>query len=340
MKSKTAGQSFLSACALTAVAAAGILLAPAEGRRAIADPRSLAAPAPGDGIVYQSWHDQTRNRYIPVKLYMPKSGTAPYPVVIFSHGLGGSREAAGYLGDYWSQHGYLGVFVQHAGSDTSVWQDSMGSGREAIMKRMRMAANAANLIDRANDIKFVIDELEHRNQNDSLLKGKIDLQEIALGGHSFGAGTTLTIAGERFAGRTLEDPRVKSALYLCPPIMGGKQAPDQTYGAIKIPGMLLTGTEDDSPINDTKAADRRIPFDGIRAPHQYLVNFNGADHATFGGRSFRPAKDSDERFHKMIEQVTTEFLDATLKNDRNAWHWLDSKEAVAYLGSAAVYERK
>src|SRR5262249_49478975 len=161
--------------------------------------------------------------------------------------------------------------------------------------------------------KFTIDELERRNQSDPLLKGKANLDEIAVSGHSFGAGTSLAIAGERFGPTlaTLEDKRVKSAIYLCPPIMGGKAAPDQVYASIQIPGLLLTGTEDTSPINDTKAEERRIPFDGIKAPHQYLVNFVGADHATFGGRSFRKPKDTDEGFHRMIEEVTREFLDAT-----------------------------
>lgn len=137
----------------------------------------------------------------------------------------------------------------------------------------------------------------------------------------------------------MHDPRVKAAIYLCPPIMGNA-ASARTYGNIQIPGMLLTGTEDNSAIRATKAADRRIPFDGIKAPHQYLVNLVGADHATFGGRSFRKPKDTDDRFHGLIDVVTTKFLDATLKNDPSAWKWLDSSEATAYLGKAAMFERK
>jgi predicted dienelactone hydrolase len=295
------------------------------------------------GIVYQDWQDAQRGRQLPIKIYLPKSGSAPYPVVIFSHGLGGSREAAVYLGDYWSQHGYLGVFVQHPGSDTGVWQQGGVQGREAILQRMKAAANGKNLVDRAQDIKFVLDELQRRNQNDPVLKNQLDLGKIALAGHSFGAGTTLAIAGQKFgsAGKNLDiaDKRVKAAIYLCPPVMG-KAAPEETYGNIQIPGLLVTGTEDISPINDTKAEDRRIPFDGMKSPHQYLVNFVGADHATFGGRAFRAAKEGDERFHDMTDKVTTEFLDATLKGDASAWHWLDSPEVTAYLGKAAVFERK
>ena len=117
-------------------------------------------------------------------------------------------------------------------------------------------------------------------------------------------------------------------------------SPKQIYGTIKIPGMLLTGTKDNSPIRDTKAEERRIPFDGIAATHQYLINFVGADHAVFGGRAFRAAKDSDAKCQEMIDEVTTKFLDATLKGDASAWAWLDADGIVSYLGKDAMFERK
>jgi predicted dienelactone hydrolase len=293
--------------------------------------------ARSEGAVYQGWTDSTRGRKIPVKLYLPTTGTAPYPVVIFSHGLGGSREAAPYLGQTWADHGYLGVFIQHPGSDTGVWRSA--TGREQFMQRMRGAANGKNLIDRVADVKFVIDELERLNKADPQLRGKMDLKRIAVAGHSFGAGTALTIAGQNFGGRTSNDPRVRSAIYLCPPVMG-RSGGMRTYDTIRIPGMLLTGTEDNSPIGNTKAEERRIPFDGISAPHQYLINFVGADHAVFGGRSFRNPASTDAGYQRMIKELTTRFLDATLKNDPAAWDWLDSGAARKYLGDTASYERK
>lgn len=119
-----------------------------------------------------------------------------------------------------------------------------------------------------------------------------------------------------------------------------KQAPQRAFGTIKIPGLLLTGTEDNSPIGETSAADRRIPFDGISAPHQYLVNFYGADHAVFGGgRAYRTAASSDE-YHKMIEEVTGIFLSAALKSDQHAWSWFDDGGAAAYLNKKADFEKK
>lgn len=302
-----------------------------------------SAKSDSANTVLAEWTDTKRSRKIPIKFYFPKSQTGPFPVVIFSHGLGGSREAASYLGEYWASKGYLGVFIQHEGSDTSVWKSSVGN-RAAAMAKMKAAANGKNLVDRAEDVKFILDELE-RQCNTDLLKGKLDLSKVAVSGHSFGAGTSLAVAGQNF-GLMKKDPkfldkRIKAAIYLCPPVgVLGKRNPQRGYGTIQIPGMLLTGTEDNSPIGNTSAADRRIPFDGIAAPHQYLVNFNGADHATFGGRSFRQEKSTDAKFHKSISELTGRFLDAALKNDAAAWNWLDKGAAASYLGSTASYEHK
>jgi len=295
----------------------------------------------GFDVVYEKWFDVVSGRHLPVKIYIPNSTPGPYPLVIFSHGLGGSVEAAVYLGEYWAQHGYIGIFIQHPGSDTDILKPALGAGRAEMMRTMKEAANGKNLLDRAQDIHFAIDEVDRRLNTDPNLKGKIDVSRIAVAGHSFGAGTALAVAGQFFRTGTYTDARIKSAIYLCPPVIGaGSFVPEQRYGSIKIPGMLLTGTKDTSPIGDTKAEDRRIPYDGIGARHQYLVNFDGADHGVFGGRSFRAPAEGDEKYHEMIAVVTTKFLDSTLNHDAAATKWLDAGGAATYLGKAAVYEHK
>src|SRR5262245_5767169 len=85
-------------------------------------------------------HDAKRNRDIPVRVYLPEA-TQPAPVVLFSHGLGGSRNGNEFLGQHWARRGYVGVFVQHPGSDTSVWKDKPPEGR---LSAMREAASLEN----------------------------------------------------------------------------------------------------------------------------------------------------------------------------------------------------
>ena len=68
------------------------------------------------------WFDTARNRAVPVRLYLPAQ-TAPaqtLPLVMFSHGMGGSRRGYSYLGAYWASHGFTSLHLQHVGSDRSL----------------------------------------------------------------------------------------------------------------------------------------------------------------------------------------------------------------------------
>ncbi len=53
-------------------------------------------------------------RKIPVKAYF--SDGAASPVVLFSHGLGGSREGFKHGGEHWAKRGYIAFFIQHPGA--------------------------------------------------------------------------------------------------------------------------------------------------------------------------------------------------------------------------------
>jgi predicted dienelactone hydrolase len=66
-----------------------------------------------------SVHDAARSRDIPVRIYLPATNGRSR-VVLFSHGLGGSRGGSKFLGEQWAARGYVAVFVQHPGSDDAV----------------------------------------------------------------------------------------------------------------------------------------------------------------------------------------------------------------------------
>ncbi len=308
---------------------------------------SLASDLPAI-VAYQEWNDATRDRVIPVKLYVPREQTGPLPVVIFSHGLGGSREAASYLGNYWALHGYIAVFVQHPGSDESFWKpglDLRNTSKSQLMGKFRQTlTNPAHAVNRGNDVHFILDYLEKLNDSDPNLKGKFNLKEIAIAGHSFGSWTALTASGQRFfsqgrQGFSSADSRIKAAIYLSPtpPRKGADAA--QVYGAIQIPGIHFTGTLDASPVNNTTAEERRIAFDSIVKSDQYLIILDGADHGVFGGRKRLMAKPADQKFQEITEKVSTAFLDAYLKHDAKARQWL-TKTAPGFLKPFGSYETK
>jgi len=312
-----------------------------------------AKATPGITTSYDQWTDPNRARQIPVKYYLPAAldkATTPFPVVIFSHGLGGSREAAVYLGDYLCKHGYVGVFIQHPGSDESFWKPDLQKSGGAVDKAKILSKfktqlmNPMHAVNRAKDVHFVVDMLEQANKSNPRLKGKLDLNKIAIAGHSFGSWTALTASGQSMVtpfGKEISsvEPRIKAAIYLSPTAPRKNTDPAVVFGKIQIPGLHLTGTADDSPVNDAKAIDRRIAFDNISKSDQYLVILNGADHMVFGGRARKVLKPEDMKHQEIVQETTLHFLDAYLKGDSDAKKWLKT-QAQGYIKPYGTYEQK
>jgi dienelactone hydrolase len=286
-----------------------------------------------------TWHDDTRNRDIPVKIYYPADATAPCPMIIFSHGLGGSRAGYSYLGERWAEDGYISVHPQHLGSDDAVWQDAGADGYAALTQAV---ANPQNAINRALDVPFVINKMLALNKTaGSPLAGLIDPTKIGMAGHSFGAWTTLAVVGEKMkTGVTFLDPRIKSAIAMSAPVPGGAVAAAGQFTDIKVPVFHMTGTLDDSPIGETKAADRRIPYDQSSTPGTCLVIFNGADHMVFSGHAIAAMGRNDARYQALILPASLAFWDATLRGDASAKDWLYGGGFAKMLGSQGTFEKR
>ncbi len=161
-------------------------------------------------------HDAKRDRDVPIRVFLPVA-TSPAPVVIFSHGLGGSREGSPYLGEHWAARGYAVVYTQHAGSDTAVWKDVPAADRMASLKK---AASAQNLVLRLVDVPVVLDQLAAWNKESGHpLAGRLDLSKVGMSGHSFGASTTQGLSGQTYPGeigRRFTDARIRAAVAFSP----------------------------------------------------------------------------------------------------------------------------
>lgn len=295
--------------------------------------------------LYLDLHDSARNRDVPVKIYYPsfaEMGAQTCFVIIFSHGLGGSRDGYEYLGRRWAGIGYISVHPQHIGSDEAVWKDNSNP-----FQNMRRAAMAPmNAVNRAEDIHFLIDRLEDMNRTDKIFKGRLDLSRLGVAGHSFGANTAMMIAGQKAAvniglDASYADPRVKAIIAMSAPVPRKKVVLDKVYSGIKIPAMHMTGTKDDSPIGGNIAAERRVPYDHIKASDQFLITFDGGDHMIFSGRLRIKGDDSkDALFQDYIMAATTTFWDAYLRGDQEAKNWLTGGGFEKYLGSVGTFEKK
>jgi dienelactone hydrolase len=287
------------------------------------------------------WHDATRNRDVPAKIYYPTTAPSKLPVIIFSHGLGGSRTGYSYLGKFWASHGYVSVHLTHVGSDTDAL---MAGGVDNIKKNMQIIATTPmNAVDRCKDVSFAIDELTSANESDDKfpLKGKLDLKHIGMAGHSFGGNTTMLISGEMTrSGHSFADDRITCAIAMSPPVATPQDAWDKVYANVKIPLFVMTGTLDDSPVGETKAADRRVPYDHVKDIPAYLITYDGGDHMIFSGRRIAGGdRPKDERFHELICMGSEAFWDAYLRDDAAAKSWLKNEYGNA-VGADGVFEQK
>ncbi len=283
--------------------------------------------------------DVARKRTIPVRLYLP-AAPGPRPVVLFSHGLGGSRENGVYLAHHLAARGYVAVFLQHPGSDESVWKDK----RPRIAVRdAKKAANAENLRLRIGDVHAVLDRLaEWVEETGHPAAGRLDLSHIGMSGHSFGAITTQAVSGQRAPGDAARytDERIDAAVIYSP---SAPRAGDviRAFGDVDIPWMLMTGTEDTAPIDDIELADRLAVYPALPAGGTYEVVLDGAAHSAFSDAARR--RDRDDRnpnHHRVILALTTAFLDTYLKGSSEAKTWLEGQGPAGVLETGDRWQWK
>ena len=289
--------------------------------------------------------DSDRSRELPIRVYLPPSqntasNSPPAPVVLFSHGLGGSRAGSVFLGKHWAAHGYVAVFLQHPGSDESVWKGQRFANR---MTAMREAASAKNLMLRLQDVPAVIDQLEAWNKEPNhALVGRMDLSKIGMSGHSFGGQTTQGVGGQSFplVGQRMTDKRISAAIVMSPstPERGNV---DQVFGSVSIPWLLMTGTHDTAAIGGQTVESRRKVFPALPPGDKFELVLNGAEHSAFTDRPL--PGDSEKRnanHHRAILALSTAFWDAYLKNDAEAKTWLNGDGAQRMLESEDVWNKK
>jgi predicted dienelactone hydrolase len=321
--------------------AIGCLIEEAEDKPPTAegyDP--LAAIDSGIRTVDLEFEDLERERRIPVRVYLGDSSNSPSPVVLFSHGLGGTRENPKFLGQHWAGRGYIAVFMQHPGSDDSVWR---GVPLRERMEAMRSAASGKNMLLRIADVKAVIDQLEKWNEESGHpLLGRLDLARVGMSGHSFGAVTTQSVSGQSAFGRARGlDPRIRAAIAMSPstPAVGD---PDQAFAKVAIPWLLMTGTADTSILTSTTFEERLQVFEALPAAgFHYELVLHEAEHSVFSDRRLPGDRNSrNPNHHRAILAISTAFWDAHLKGDPAAREWLDGKGPATVLEEADRWQSK
>jgi predicted dienelactone hydrolase len=305
------------------------------------DPLALPQKAPAIAGVDFTVHDATRDRDIPVRVFLPAASAMAAPVVLFSPGLGGSREGSAYLGEHWAGRGYAVVYLQHQGSDDAVWKNAEPAKR---MEAMKQAASVQNFLLRAQDVHAVLDQLALWNKETGhALAGRLDLGHVGMAGHSFGAITTQAVSGQAFpsaGGQRFTDPRIRAAVAFSPS-PSKSSGVQESFGEVKIPWMLMTGTKDTSPISAATVEARESVYPSLPPGDKYELVLDKAEHSAFTDRQLPgDTEPRNPNHHKAILALTTAFWDAYLKDNAEAKTWLQGEGPRGLLEKDDRWQKK
>ena len=323
---------------LLAVASSAAVNSVAIGAPVSAEPTSGERPAAPTAAAandaYRSvdilWTDADRQRDVPVRLYWPAvaSASTPVPLVVFSHGLGGSRNGYSYLGKHWANLGFASLHVQHAGSDRALWTRNVFT----LFGNLQAAASESNALDRAKDVSFAITSILKSTEYGA----QINASAIAVAGHSYGANTAMLIGGATVErdGKplTLRDDRVKALILISAPPFTGEGDMGKILHPIKVPTLHVTGTDDiiRVPGYYSDLTDRVAVYDAVVAPSKLLTVFKGATHSIFTDRTSPAGIELNSTVKSATRDLSGLFLQAVLggASGKAVDEWLVAQRAL------------
>jgi predicted dienelactone hydrolase len=305
----------VAAVAAPALVGMGLGLRSARAQTALPIP-GLVAGQDGEVRTFElDWADAARQRPVPVRLYLPAQAAAarPVPLVVFSHGIGGSRRGYSYLGSHFAAEGYACLHLQHVGSDRGLWA---GGSPLALVGRLQGAAQESEAIARVHDLRFALSQALG-GEFGALLDG----QRVVAAGHSYGANTTLLASGARVVrdGQTLDlrEPRLRAAIVISAPPFYGESSLEPILGPVRLPSLHISATEDIIRIPGYYSGpeDRVAVFDAIGSPRKTLALFTGGSHSMFTDRAGTGGLVLNGQVKTATKELGTAFLRQVLQGD-------------------------
>jgi predicted dienelactone hydrolase len=299
----------------------------------------------------------------------PALADAPYPPVVISHGLGGSRLAYFGLSEHLASYGFVAIGIEHIG--TALRERIQGTSDIGSPNTIQ------SLYYRPSDVARAIAFADALTAADGQLAGLIDTDHIAVWGHSTGGSTVFQAGGaridfpalntwcaskkaDRFAEESCQFVSHEDALAelygvvdpeaaLFPPLWDTRvdalvaAAPggelhvfgDEGIAAVQVPTLIMFGSLDSYVSPEYNAL---WAYDNIGSQNKALVKFENGDHMMFANcpASFKDLCGYDavwdiDRAHDLTNHFTTAFLLATLKGDTEAAAAL-APDAVSFPG--------
>jgi len=270
-------------------------------------PVILSAPERGDDLQ--------------VRVSAPVSGNA-LPVVVFSHGFGGSLDKYAPLADFWAAHGFVVLQPTHLDSRTlAVTPDDP---RYPDIWRVRIS-----------DLTRVLDDLDTLVATVPGLAERVDATRIAVAGHSWGAQTASTLLGAGVLdaagvpGEDFTDKRVMAGVLLSLTGTGESLSPfaaenfpfmHPDFSDLSTPALIVTGDSDQSLLS-TRGPDWFTDAYFMSPGAQHLLTLFGGEHSLGGIVGYSSAETTDENPERvaLIQRVTTAYLRTALAVDTESF---------------------
>jgi predicted dienelactone hydrolase len=280
------------------------------------------------------------------------------PLVIFSHGAGGSGDAFGELSRHLASHGYVVIHPTH--SDSLKARPKAGEDLRGLRDDPRQIRRNVDPQGRLDDVRLILDRLDKIEQevaglHDAARVGRIDRDRIAIAGHSAGALTTqmaigvktrgMRAAGGRGGIRSQGDARLKAAVVISGQGLTNLMFTEESWRDLAKPMLVFAGSLDTTAISDETPESRRHPFEYSRPGDKYLVWIEGATHGSYQGRELsRFLGESPTTDVKVITNAvasaTLAFLDAHIRDATEARKYLAGNGLSRLTGGAANLSAK
>lgn len=217
----------------------------------------------------------------------PYYGGGPYPLVVVSHGTDMNRFNLNYLSEHLASHGFVVIAANHTGNATGDAQFPFRDYTDGI---------AAAMVHRPRDVARQIDYAGELSSKSGALPGLIDLQHVAVIGHSYGGYAALAAAGARvnltssreWCASVAKDPAITAGfgyVFVCNGVVGGEEKelamlsakvkPGDTWPAFDVPevkSIVLLGSF--VPFGPQSFDKVKLPVLAIAGTSDSLYNAN------------------------------------------------------------------
>lgn len=256
-----------------------------------------------------------------------------WPLVVFSHGSGGTRLGYVFLTEFLASHGFIVMAADHIGNSNYTIVNNM-------VVKSGGPRGQASATDRPKDVSFLIDSMTAMSSKaGDRFNSHVDLDRIAAAGMSFGGATTKNVIEQ--------DKRVKAALMLAP---GGPSLGQRAN--FETPVMMMIGSED-TTIREAGNTTNRNYYEASKGPH-YMVEIKDGGHYSFtsvdqynsnygngigtGKRITVPDQPvtylPTELQHKIIDAYSLAFLGRYLRDEKG----YDAFLAQNHYGDVIIYK--